>query len=224
MPERGLTNSEAEDADMARPYTIREEESARRRAAGLRAGPRPKVLRIGGVVLLALVAGFVAWFVLRDDDSGTDPTVGPTASVAGSAPGAGPVAVSPSGLRTLQRALGHPIYWAGPRAGNTYEVTQKRDGTVYVRYLPRGVDVGDARGDFLIIVTYPYPNALQAIRRVENGRGISVPGRGLALVAEGYERSVHLAYPNVDYQIEVYNPSPVVARRVATSGRVRPVG
>jgi hypothetical protein len=127
-------------------------------------------------------------------------------------------------LRTLQDALGHPIYWAGPIRGRTYEVTQKRDGTIYVRYLRSGVRVGDPRGDFLIIVTYPYPNAFQALQRVEEGRGIRTPGGGLALVDQGYPKSVHMAYPGVDYQIEVYNPLPRVALGVAASGQVRPVG
>jgi hypothetical protein len=59
---------------------------------------------------------------------------------------------------------------------------------------------------------------------VANGKGIEIPGGGLALVHEGYRKSVHLAYPGVDYQVEVYDPSPRVARRVAVSGKVRPVG
>jgi hypothetical protein len=132
--------------------------------------------------------------------------------------------MSAAGLRTLQAKLGHPIYWAGPKPGYTYEVTQKGDGTIYVRYLSPGVRVGDPRGAFLIIVTYPYANALLALQRVENGKGIRVPRGGLALVHQGYAKSVHLAYPRVNYQIEVYDPSPQVARRVATSGQVSPVG
>ena len=209
---------------MAPAYTIREPRPSASEASSARKAGRVKsLLGVGLVVVLALAAGAVAWYVLRDDDNSSAPPA-PTAVASGSVPGAGPVAISPAGLRTLQRAIGHPIYWAGRRPGSTYEVTQKRDGTIYVRYLPRGLEVGDTRDDFLIVVTYPYPNALQALRRVEDGKGISVPGGGLALVAEGYERSVHLAYPKVNYQIEVYDPSPEVALQVATSGQVRPVG
>jgi hypothetical protein len=103
-------------------------------------------------------------------------------------------------------------------------VTQRRDGTIYVRYLPPGVRVGDPRAAFLIIVTYPYANALLALRRVQNGKGIRVPHGGLALVHKGYPESVHLAYPGENYQIEVYDPSPRVSRQVATSGSVGPIG
>ena len=127
-------------------------------------------------------------------------------------------------MKKLQAALKHPFYWAGPKQGYTYEVTQRRDGTIFVRYLPRGVRVGDPRGAFLIIVTYPYANALLALKRVENGKGIPVPRGGLALVHQGYRESVHLAYPHVNYQIEVYDPLPRVARQVAASGQVRPIG
>jgi hypothetical protein len=135
-----------------------------------------------------------------------------------------PVAATVAGLERLAGTIGHPVYWAGPRKGYTYEWTRRSDGAIFVRYLPAGVRVGDPRGDFLIIVTYPYPNALGALQRVANGKGIAVPGGGLALVHEGYAKSVHLAYPGVDYQVEVYDPSPRVARRVAVSGQVRPVG
>jgi hypothetical protein len=136
----------------------------------------------------------------------------------------GPRAATVAGLERLAGTIGHPIYWAGPRKGYTYELTRRSDGTVFVRYLPAGVRLGDPRGDFLIIATYPFPNALAALRRVANGKGIELPGGGLALVHEGYEKSVHLAYPGVDYQVEVYDPSPRIARRVAVSGQVKPVG
>lgn len=183
---------------------------------------RPRV-RLGAVIALAVAAGFIAWLVLRGGNNSTPP-LGKTTAAQGSLPGAGPVAMSRAGLKKLQAALNHPIYWAGPKKGYTYEVTQRRDGTIYVRYLPAGVRVGDPRGAFLIIVTYPYANALLALERVENGKGIRVPRGGLALVHKGYRQSVHLAYPNVDYQIEVFDPSPRVARRVAASGQVRSVG
>jgi hypothetical protein len=135
----------------------------------------------------------------------------------------GPVAATVDDLRLLARRIGHPIYWAGLKEGYTYEVIQRKDGAIFIRYLPPGVQVGDPRGDFLIIVTYPYANALAALQRVANGRGIKVAGGGLALVHEGYPQSVHLAYPGVDFQVEVYDSSPQISRQVALSGRVEPV-
>jgi hypothetical protein len=36
-------------------------------------------------------------------------------------------------------------------------------------------------------------------------------------------RSAYIAFPRQDYQVEVYDPSPARALRLATSGRVAPV-
>jgi hypothetical protein len=44
------------------------------------------------------------------------------------------------------------------------------------------------------------------------------------VVDKTYTKSVHVAYPGVAYQVEVYDPSPATARTVAVSGDVRPVG
>jgi hypothetical protein len=64
--------------------------------------------------------------------------------------------------------------------------------------------------------------ALEAPEKVAGDRGIQLEGGGLALVAAGHPTSVHLTYPGIDYQVEVYDPSPAKALRVARSGHVRP--
>jgi hypothetical protein len=58
---------------------------------------------------------------------------------------------------------------------------------------------------------------------VANGKAIELPGGGIALVDEGYRQSVHVAFPGVDYQVEVYDPSPRRSLAVTTSGDVGPV-
>jgi hypothetical protein len=181
---------------------------------------RPRV-RLGAVVALAAAAGIIAWVVIgTEDNSSSTPattTKGPVAT------GHAAVGLSASGLRTLARTVKQPIYWDGPKRGYIYELTRLSDGRIYVRYLPPGVKVGDKRGIFLIIVTYPFPGALSAIKKVSNGKGIEIPGRGLALVDATYPKSVHVAYPGIDYQVEVYDRSPKRSLEVATSGKVQPV-
>src|SRR5438128_262939 len=71
-------------------------------------GPR---VRVGAVIALAVAAGFIAWLVLRGDNNSTAQPA-KTAAVQGSRPGAGPVAMSRNGLRKLQAAVKHPLYWA----------------------------------------------------------------------------------------------------------------
>jgi hypothetical protein len=140
---------------------------------------------------------------------------------------AGAKAVSLRELKELAVRLRHPVYWAGPEAEYTYELTQTRDGSVYIRYLPRGVPVGKRRPDYLTIGTYPQRDALQILKTTaarNRTPTISLGTRGLAYVDPQHSTSVFLAYQGVDLQIEVYDPSPTRARRLVTSDQIRPVG
>jgi hypothetical protein len=64
----------------------------------------PPRLRIGAVLAVALVAGFVAWLLLRSDaTSKPAPQATPTPAVA---------TVVPTGrLRELAATLDHPLFW-----------------------------------------------------------------------------------------------------------------
>ena len=124
------------------------------------------------------------------------------------------------------RQLGHPLYWLGRKPGVTYELTQTDAGAVFVRYLPPGVAPGVSR-PHLTVATYPFPGAFAALRRTaaQNPTGtIRLSGGGLAVVDAGYPNSIHVAYPGVPYQVEVFAPSPARARAVVSSGQVRAVG
>jgi hypothetical protein len=176
------------------------------------------LIRVGGVVAIVLVVGLIAWIVIdrSGNDSSTTRPTGVTNPV-------GPVAVSEDELSALAADVGHTVYWAGPIAGQTPEFTKTSSGRVYVRYLPKGVEAGDKRSNFLIVATYPFPNAYGALKKVANGKEVKIPGGGIALVAEEHLQSVHFAFKGVAYQGEVYDPSPEKSLKVATSGTVRPV-
>ncbi len=179
---------------------------------------QPRV-RLGAAVALAVAAGLIAWAVIGSGGNSSPGTQRSTPAVAGT----GPVAVSPSGLRTMSSTLKQPIYWAGARRGYTYELTRTSDAKIFVRYLPPGVKVGAKGANYLIVATYPFPNALNGLKAVSKGRTIPISGNGIAVVDGSYPKSVHLAFPGVDYQVEVYDPKPATALSVATSGDVRPV-
>ena len=49
-------------------------------------------------------------------------------------------------------------------------------GTVYIRYLPSGTNVGDPRARFLTVATYPFPGAYAAVAKTAEGRGQDRPG------------------------------------------------
>jgi hypothetical protein len=94
-----------------------------------------------------------------------------------------------------------------------------------VRYLPRGVPVGDRRVSSLTIGTYPQRRALETLRATAARSHVPtmrLGNGGLAFVDKKHPMSVYLAYPNVDLQLEVYDPAPgrAAARRFR-SDRIR---
>jgi hypothetical protein len=122
--------------------------------------------------------------------------------------------------------LGHPIYWAGVEPDDTYELTRTKDGSVYVRYLPQGISVGDRRPNYLTIGTYPQKDAFRILRATAEKNQVAtmdLDNGGLAFVDKKHPTSVYIAYPNADFQIEVYDPAPGRARQLVTSGQVSPV-
>lgn len=166
---------------------------------------------VGAAIAVVCAAGLaVQKFVLSDDGSSQSNRT--TA-----------VAVSVEGLRTLAGALDRPIYWAGPSPGGvTYELTQAPDNRVYLRYLPQGVDVGVAE-PYLTIGTYPVANAFATTSAAASQKGsvkIKVGGGGVAFYSTRVPQSVYLAFPNSDYQVEVYDPSSGLAHQLVASGKI----
>jgi hypothetical protein len=136
------------------------------------------------------------------------------------------IAVTPSQLSYYERSIGHNVYWLGPRAGFTYELTETAAHDTYLRYLPAGVAVGDPRPDYTVIGTYPAPNAYAAVRASAKDTGRtaqSVPYSGLASWSKQHPTSVYLAYPDLPYLIEIYNPAAATAHSLALSGALEPV-
>ena len=118
------------------------------------------------------------------------------------------------------------MFWAGPRSGSVYELTQTASGRVFVRYLPEDASLGSPDADFLTVATYPQADALtgiEAAREREGAVGVAVPGGGVGVYDQERSTSVHFTYPDAAYQVEVFEPTPGVALELVTSGQVRPV-
>jgi len=180
-------------------------------------------VRFGAVIAVAIAAAFAVWLLVRenDDSSSTAPTTTQTTTAIS------PRAVTPAALRALSDDAGHPVYWVGPRRNRTYELTRTSSGRIFVRYLPPGAAIGNRSARFTIVGTYPSPDALEVLTNLSEQPGVnsaSVPGGGLAVYSTSSPRSVYVAYPDSDVQIEVFDPSAARALRLATSGRVAPVG
>jgi hypothetical protein len=180
---------------------------------------RPDV-RVGAVLAVAVAIAFVVWLLVRGGDSSTAKP-GTTTGQA-----AGPEATSADKLRALSVELGHPIYWAGPLPNRTYELTHTSDNRVFIRYLPKGVPVGIRQAAFTIVGTYPVANAYKVLKGLAKKPGeseFSAPVGGFAVYSTAQPSNVYLAYPGSSVQIEVYDPSPIQARRLITSGQVAAV-
>jgi hypothetical protein len=176
-------------------------------------------LRVGAIIAVALAAGFISWLVLR---SGTDAK--PVSSPA--SPSAVPEIVVPAQLHALAVTLGHPLYWAGANPGMRYELTQATSRNVFIRYLPVGVKVGDRRPDFLTIGTYPERGAFAQTRAAGNRSGavtMKLADGGIAVYDGARPTSVYFAYPGTGVQVEVYDASGRIARRLVLGGRVVPI-
>jgi hypothetical protein len=170
-------------------------------------------IQLGGVAVVgAVVLGVVLWLVLGGSGGSK-----PAQSVAIS-----PVKLSEQGLLTLGRAVPTPIYWVGPIRGRSYELTRSSDGKVYVRYLPKNAKAG-ASGLYLTVGTYPFRGAAAALRKIaKSDPSLVIKGpNGIVAVVDGKSaKSVHIAYPGSDYQIELFDPSAAGARRLVSSGKV----
>jgi len=179
-----------------------------------RGNTRATKLRLSAVLAVAVVAGFLVWFLfIRDGDSENG---GPDSAAA-----------TVAELRNLAVEVDHPVYWAGPRPQTTYELTRTARGDIFIRYLPAGVPVGDERPNYLTVGTYPFRRAYATLERSAGREGTrtgSLPDGGIYVVGPERPNSVYVAYRGQDVQIEVFAPSATRARELVTSGRIRPLG
>jgi hypothetical protein len=189
---------------------------------------RPTVLVVAVILFAAIVAAGI--LVATSGSSSPKPVASSTSTTASSpaatTTGATVQAVSVSTLSALPAALGHPVYWAGARAGTTYELTRSPDGRVYLRYLTGGAQVGSPLPNFLTVGTYVVPNAAAAVRAAAAQPGavrVGVRGGGVGFYNRARPTSVYFAYPGADVQVETYDPSAAVARRLVESGAIKPV-
>jgi len=189
---------------------------------------RQAPIRIGAVVALALAIAFVVWLVVRgnDNSASTSKTTTPTRGKTTPKTRETIKAASPQTLRVLARASGHPIYWAGTQPNVKYELTQVTDGRIYIRYLPKGVPIGDRRAAYLIVATYPVQDAYKAVRTAAKESGavtFHTARGGLAVYNQSAATNVYFAYPGSKFQVEVFDPNPGRARQLVRTGAVRPI-
>lgn len=170
------------------------------------------MLPLAATVLVAAVA--VGWLLLHNEVAAPAPKP------------VGPMLVAQGRLTQFAASAGHPVYWAGPQHGVSYELTRTPSGRVYVRYLPAHTAAGDARADFLTVGTYPSDHAYADLEHAAKGDDVftaRLDDGALMVVARKAPTNVYLAFRNLPYQIEVYDPSGETARELALTGEIEPI-
>jgi hypothetical protein len=172
-------------------------------------------LGLAAALAAVAVVGVVLWLVIGGSSS-TTTSSGEKKTVA---------ALSQQGLETLARTLRSPIYWLGPRAGVSYEVTHISDGRLYVRYLPLGVKAGSPL-PYPFAATKPFTNAFSRTRDVAYRAGavrIPIAPNAIAFYSRSLPTNAWIAFRGSNYQIELYDPNPARMRRVIAHDMVQPV-
>ena len=131
----------------------------------------------------------------------------------------GKVALTESELIDAVKQLGVDVYWAGPVKGAKYTLAVPADGQAYVRYLPNGDGLTDTKPNYVVIATYTTTNAFSATQAAGNqSNGVTFVNTEGAAVFYNKDTptNVYVAYPNLNYQIEVFDPLAATALEIAS--------
>lgn len=130
----------------------------------------------------------------------------------------GQTALSESELVAAVKSLGYSVFWLGSAAGNKYAFNSLAKDQNFIRYLPGGNGVADTAEKYRIIGTYADPNAYQTMQQAAaSNTGISTvnPDGSIVFYSKATPLHVYLAFKDLPYQIEIFDPVPGVALKLA---------
>lgn len=136
----------------------------------------------------------------------------------------GGVCLTESELKSIVKENDIQAYWTGPLENATYSLNSSTAGQVFIRYVPEGEKCDDVRSNFRVIATYQEANAFATTESAgTTADGVSLLNADGSIVYfnKNVPTNIYLAYPGIDYQIEIYDPDPKEAVSIATTqGRV----
>jgi len=196
-----------------------EEPSTERPAAGAWLQNNRRTAVIAGAVVVVIVAAIIAFAVGGKDSksSSSNGSNGQTTQQTG---------LSADGLKTAVAGLGRKVYWAGDEADNQYVLQTLANGQTTVRYIPKGGNPNEAQAIYRVMGSYPIKDAFGVTTKAGQAEGsvlITNADGSIVVYNKSKLTNVYVAFPNVDVQVEIYDPSGQ-ALALATSGRVVPVG
>lgn len=193
---------------------------------------RNSLLKMAGVAIVFSILTFVVtWTVtssrsvsvsfIQPGASGL-PTLSasPTSTVAVNPGTSGQSALTETELRSAVKAVGGSVYWASSVSGALYTFNHLVNGQNFVRYLPSGKGLADVKQSYRVIATYPDAKAYQTMKeagKLSTGVGITNPDGSLVYYAKATPTHVYLAYKNLAVQIEIFDPTPGVSLKLATT-------
>lgn len=189
------------------------------------------LLKLAGVAIIFSVLTFaVTWaltasrpvhFVLDPGTAGqVTASATPTSTVAVNPGTSGQSALTETELRSAVKTVGGSVYWAGSVSGALYTFNHLVTGQSFVRYLPSGKGLADVKQSYRVIATYPDAKAYQTMKeagKLSTGVGITNPDGSLIYYAKATPTHVYLAYKNLAFQIEIFDPTPGVSLKLATT-------
>lgn len=132
----------------------------------------------------------------------------------------GQTALTAAQLRTEVKNVGGSIFWAGAMSGALYTFNHISAGRDYIRYLPNGQGLADKTQNYRVIATYKETTAYATILAASKlGTGVSLknPDGSLIYYAKATPTHVYMAYKNIPYQIEIFDPVPGASLKLATT-------
>jgi hypothetical protein len=143
-----------------------------------------------------------------------------TPTPAANANSTGQSALTEDQLRAEVRKVGGSIFWAGSIAGDKYTFNHLAAGQDYIRYLPNGQGLGDTTQNYRVIATYKEATAYDTIvaaAKLKTGVSLTNPDGSVVYYAKATPTHVYMAFKNLPYQIEIFDPIPGASLKLATT-------
>jgi hypothetical protein len=177
--------------------------------------PLKQSTKTAALMLAAFLAGSVLTYTFT---ANSEPTVDVSTSTFAEIT-TGKVSLTEKELISAVKQLGVDVYWAGPVEGAKYTISAPAEGQVYVRYLPNGEGLTDTKANYVVIATYATLDAFtstQAAGNQTNGVTFINTEGAAVFYSKDAPTNVYVAYPNIDFQVEVFSPIAQTALDIAS--------
>ena len=166
------------------------------------------------IILVALFSSGLTYAISKQFDQGVADQTSFLAKTSGG------VALTEIELINVVEQLKSTVYWVGPLKDARYTINATTPGQIYVRYLPNGNGVNDLSAKYRVIATYSEPNAYEstaAAGNEANGVSFFTPEGSVVHYNKSVQNNVYVAYKDIAYQIEIFDPLNSEALKLATT-------